>query len=354
MSLPISNDLPTSLKGIHRWLQTQAWYMGMVGPFREQFRAALRRSRYRPAVRATDDATLTLVQAATAAPRGNVMAVLTARNELQRLPVWLAHYRSLGVGEFRIIDNGSVDGTLQYLCEQPDVTVYSTTQSYRQSLYGIGWVNRLMHEHGRNKWTLFVDADELLYFPGMSEPGSIQSLAANLDRAGQTYLYAPLIDLYNYDDELVWSARSPSEIEAALRVASHDLASYTLGERLPNGYAELGGGPRWRMSGGKATSRLVKYPMVRHRADRYFTGSSHEFLPHAFENHEISGWLVHLKLGSSAARLHADPAIEREHYRRGQERGWIANGVAAADSGSIRFEGVEGLQRIRLKQQPVV
>ena len=59
------------------------------------------------------------------------------RNEKLRLPSTLRHHRSLGVRRFFALDNGSTDGTLDYLCGEPDVHVFSTSSSYAESNYEV-------------------------------------------------------------------------------------------------------------------------------------------------------------------------------------------------------------------------
>ena len=48
---------------------------------------------------------------------------VTVRNEIVRLPYFLDYYRRLGAGHFLVVDNGSDDGTHEYLADQPDVSV---------------------------------------------------------------------------------------------------------------------------------------------------------------------------------------------------------------------------------------
>ena len=50
----------------------------------------------------------------------SILAFSTVRNEIVRLPHFLAHYRKLGVNHFLFVDNDSDDGTTAFLAEQPD------------------------------------------------------------------------------------------------------------------------------------------------------------------------------------------------------------------------------------------
>ena len=68
---------------------------------------------------------------------GAILLCATLRNEKVRLPFFLRYYRDLGIDHFLIIDNGSDDGSREYLAEQPDVSVWTTDASYKLSLIHI-------------------------------------------------------------------------------------------------------------------------------------------------------------------------------------------------------------------------
>jgi len=72
-----------------------------------------------------------------------ILAVSTVRNEIVRLPYFLAHHRKLGVGHFLFVDNGSDDGTIEFLGKQPDVSLWVATDSYKESRFGVDWVTWL-------------------------------------------------------------------------------------------------------------------------------------------------------------------------------------------------------------------
>ena len=51
----------------------------------------------------------------------DILVLSTLRNERVRLPYFLRYDRNLGVGHFLLVDNGSDDGTREYLAAQEDV-----------------------------------------------------------------------------------------------------------------------------------------------------------------------------------------------------------------------------------------
>ena len=93
-----------------------------------------------------------------------ILAFVTIRNEMLRLPHFLDYYRKLGVSHFLIVDNASMDGTAEFLADQPDVSLWTTSHSYKLSRFGMDWLGWLQWQYGQDHWCLTVDADELLVY----------------------------------------------------------------------------------------------------------------------------------------------------------------------------------------------
>jgi hypothetical protein len=128
-----------------------------------------------------------------------VAVVASMRNEMFMLPHFLEHYRKLGVGGFLVADNGSDDGTLEHLHEQPDVAVFAVDTDYGRSQYGVAWQRTLMASLRVGRWSLVVDADELLAIDAGSPDGSGASLTDLLatpafERADAARLF--MLDMY--------------------------------------------------------------------------------------------------------------------------------------------------------------
>ena len=94
-----------------------------------------------------------------------ILLFSTLRNERVRLPFFLRYYRSLGISHFLIVDNNSDDGSREYLAAQPDVSLWTTKASDKQSRFGVDWLNWLQSKYGHGHWTLVVDPDEFLFTP---------------------------------------------------------------------------------------------------------------------------------------------------------------------------------------------
>ena len=118
------------------------------------------------------------------------------RNEVLRLPYFLHFYREMGCRLFIMADNESQDGTTKYLAEQPDVLLFRASGRYSQSRYGVDWLNALLHQFGRNRWCLTVDADELLVFPHCEHLGLLE-LTRYLEAGGANALPTFLLDMYS-------------------------------------------------------------------------------------------------------------------------------------------------------------
>ena len=92
------------------------------------------------------------------------MSFSTVRNEGLRLPYFLDHHRKLGVDHFIVVDNGSDDGSVEWLAAQPDVSVWTTrglqTVSVRARLADLA-AAPVRPGH----WCLTLDADEILVYP---------------------------------------------------------------------------------------------------------------------------------------------------------------------------------------------
>jgi hypothetical protein len=125
-----------------------------------------------------------------------ILCFLTVRNEVLRLPAVLDHHRQLGVNRFLVVDNGSVDGTADYLSQQPDVHLYTAEGSFSESRFGFDWLHPLLDEYGSGHWVLTIDADELFTYPS-HEQINLQKLCRYLDGKGHEAMFAILLDMYS-------------------------------------------------------------------------------------------------------------------------------------------------------------
>ncbi len=114
----------------------------------------------------------------------------TMRNERAFLPAWLAHHRSIGFEQFLIWDDGSDDGTGEYLAGQPDCVVMRSklgfgapvrytdpTGKVHKERIGTYFKIALPHVFLPDQFVGYLDADEFLVLP----PG-VGSIKTVIDR----------------------------------------------------------------------------------------------------------------------------------------------------------------------------
>lgn len=184
--------------------------------------------------------------------RSACSALMVVRNEALRLPFALDYHRALGVDRFFVVDNGSTDGSREWLLAQPDCHVFGAPDSFREANCGMDWINALVERLPQGSWCLFIDADELLVYP-FSETLRLSRFCAFLDATGSEGVETLMLDMYSRGP-----VRQAHYIAGTsfLEVCPHFDRVYKRRRRLGSGHApvEIVGGPRLRMF----------YPELRH------------------------------------------------------------------------------------------
>jgi hypothetical protein len=139
-----------------------------------------------------------------------VRLFLVVRNEVAKLPYFFSYYRNLGVGRFFVIDDGSDDGSREFLLEQEDCHVFYSTNSYRESGCNTHWQNLMSDTYGTGYWCLAVDIDELLVYPEC-EKITLPSFCDFLDSEGSAAFFTVLLDMYPSTDlsETIYAPGTP-------------------------------------------------------------------------------------------------------------------------------------------------
>lgn len=128
-----------------------------------------------------------------------VIVVAVARNEKILMPHFLAHYRSLGVRHFVLVDNLSDDGTREYLRAQSDVVLYSADTDYSHSHYGVAWQQAVLGAHALGRWVVLADIDEMLVYEDC-ERRPITEWLTELDAQGHDAALTLMVDMYPEGD----------------------------------------------------------------------------------------------------------------------------------------------------------
>ncbi|MFD0982158.1 MULTISPECIES: glycosyltransferase family 2 protein [Tropicimonas] len=301
----------------------------------ESYRLRLRRKRYR--IRAfRKRRELTVVADRTRAiGEEDVLAFTTLRNERVRLPYFLDYYRRQGVGHFLMVDNGSTDGSSQFLADQADVSLWTTQASYKRARYGVDWLNWLQWQHGHGHWTLVVDPDEFFIYP-FCDTRPIQALTGWLDTCGLRSFSAMLVDMYPkgpIDAEAYREGQDPFEIASWFDSGNYFISRNPLYHNL-----WIQGGPRARVffaDQPSAAPSLNKIPLVKWRREYVYAQSTHMLLPRGlnrvYDDHggeKTSGALLHAKFLNTLAGKAEEELARGEHYAGGREYRAYRDGMA--------------------------
>lgn len=257
---------------------------------------------------------------------GDVLLFSTVRNEHIRLPYFLNYYRDLGVDHFLFVDNGSDDGTGDFLAQQTDVSLWQTDGSYAGATFGVDWQNGLLRRYGNGHWTLMVDPDEFLVYP-FCDTRPIRALTDWLDDSALRSFSAMLLDMYprgRLDEHPYATGQDPFEIAGWF-----DSGNYTLKKNPVYGNLWIQGGPRGRMffadSPEKAPA-LNKIPLVKWHWRYAYVSSTHALLPrglnHVFEDwggEKASGVLLHAKFLDTFAQKATEELERNAHYAESSE-----------------------------------
>jgi hypothetical protein len=256
----------------------------------------------------------------------DVLLFAVLRNERVRLPYFLEYYRRLGVGHFLMVDNGSDDGSAEYLSEQPDVSLWSTAASYKRARYGMDWLTRLLRRFGHGHWCLTVDVDEFLVYP-FCDTRPLPALTDWLDASGLRSFGAMLLDMYPkgaIDAQPYREGQDPFEIACWF-----DSGNYTIQKNPLFGNLWIQGGPRARVLFADTPAHapaLNKIPLVRWDRGYVYVSSTHMLLPRGLNRvydewggEKASGVLLHAKWLSPFVAKAEEEMTRGQHYAASRE-----------------------------------
>jgi glycosyltransferase involved in cell wall biosynthesis/Tfp pilus assembly protein PilF len=282
-----------------------------------------------------------------------ILCCVTVRNERARLPGFLAHYRRLGVDRFLFVDNGSDDGTADWLLGQPDVHLWRSTLSFTLANFGSAWFELLLRRYGVDRWCLTVDADELIVYED-HETRSLHALCRELDEDGLQAASGILLDLYSdrpvrdttLDDATDWIERCPW-FDREFFHRRHERAGPYRNQLVTFG------GVRQRVFPAEHDYLLSKVPLLRYRPDVVLQSGQHlTSIPSERIAHE-EVCVLHFKFFASFlpyARSEAERAV---HAMDGEQYKAYAAGLGRDEALtlhdrelSVRYEGVAQLRAL--------
>ncbi|SHG97219.1 Glycosyl transferase family 2 [Cognatishimia maritima] len=254
-------------------------------------------------------------------PNAGVLVFSVLRNEIARLPFFLEFYRNLGSAHFLFVDNGSDDGTAEYLAGQPDCSLWSTPASYRDARFGLDWLNWLQIRFGHGRWCLMVDADELLVFDG-DDACTLPQLTESLEQIGQGGFGALMLDLYPQaalGTDTYKQGQDPREV-----LTHFDPGPFRQSRQEPRGNLWVQGGARERVFFADAPERsptLNKIPLIKWRRSFAWTNSCHALLPRRLNflydgpgGGTPSGALLHTKFLPEIVEKAQQERQRRQHF----------------------------------------
>ena len=122
-----------------------------------------------------------------------VLAVV--RDEKERIKLFFQHYRKLGVKQFVFIDNGSTDGTLEWISQQQGTRCYRVYAKFLTASK-VAWIEKALALTGYGRWYVVVDSDELLDYV-CSEQHDMMSLILHARNKGYKHLNGYMLDMYS-------------------------------------------------------------------------------------------------------------------------------------------------------------
>jgi hypothetical protein len=162
---------------------------------------------------------------------GSGLAVFAViRDEMFFLPAFLAHHRQLGVSQFLVLDDGSSDGSAEYLAAQSDCVVLRSPLSYAERVRSVDLAGRQMERRAcfffkqyipelwlRDRIVLALDADEFLLLP--PEIPDADALLAALERHRISSVGASLLEFFPPQLSDLEDPCSPGDLSDLLRHA---------------------------------------------------------------------------------------------------------------------------------------
>lgn len=126
--------------------------------------------------------------------RHELVVLSIGRDAAPWISTLIEHHLELGAKHVFFLDNGSRDDTIALASRHERVTVFRTELSFKR--YEVGLRRWMVRSFGRNRWSLYCDADELFDYPGSDRlplPGFLQYL----EHHGYKAVTGQMLDLFS-------------------------------------------------------------------------------------------------------------------------------------------------------------
>ena len=258
------------------------------------------------------------------------------------------HHLALGAKHIFYLDNGSNDDTLARAARYEHVSVFTTDLPF--SRYEVGLRRWITRAFGRNRWSLYCDADELFEYP-YSDRLALPDLLRYLRHYGYKALTGQMLDLFSAkpfsqlkhspDDSL---RETYTYYDLTDLVPTHDVYWIRDGLLANMDIACLFGGIRKRFFG-DACLLLTKHPLV--YADDsvgVYTYDGH-FMTGA-PVADISAALLHYKYVASLPARVRQTVAEEWHNKAGALYGGLSGVLGNNPDLSLRLETARQLTQV--------
>lgn len=175
-----------------------------------------------PTLRLSDARDVIRIAGGTLAP-GRVSLFSLFRDEMFFAPAFFDHYRSIGIEQFVILDDGSTDGTRAFLAAQPDCVLLASDLTYGQQITyldprgeaakqraGIYFKMAIPRAFLDGAYVTYVDADEFLILPpGI---GGVAEVIARLVARGDACCVASIVEFFPESVAGLRAGRAPATL----------------------------------------------------------------------------------------------------------------------------------------------
>jgi len=123
-----------------------------------------------------------------------LIVLCVVRNGQRYVRSFIEHYFSLGVKHIVFLDNNSTDKTALITQHYQNVTILRTHLPFKR--YKLAMRHYLVQRFGKDRWSLYVDIDELFDYP-LSNLLGLDSLLKYLNTKSYTAVVAHMLDLFS-------------------------------------------------------------------------------------------------------------------------------------------------------------
>ncbi|SJK83792.1 uncharacterized protein HELO_2397H [Halomonas elongata DSM 2581] len=289
--------------------------------------------------------------------KGEILLFSTMKNEGHRLEFFLDYYRKMGVSHFFLVDNNSDDDTAEILSRHSDVTRFLAKDGYKETNFGMHWLNYLLFKYGRGHWCMTCDPDEFLVYPHCNTR-DLKDLTSYLESIRQDSFFTVMIDMYGEGPVSETWYEPGSDPLGACPYFDQSGYSKQYNHDMRNLFVQ--GGVRRRVFAKEAPASapaLNKVPLVKWKWNYAYVSSMHMALPRrlnqCIDERKVTGGILHFKFISQLNDKVKQEMVAKQHYNDSAEYKQYGRVIDNRDllfhpQVSTRYESWETLEHLGL------